>query len=51
MQHIYANGNKGFGLYIVSLDDLETDEMIFISNTLSDLLFNNSVLNTFKTIW
>lgn len=48
---IYANGNKGFGLYVVSLDDMETDEMVFISNTLSDLLIYNIGLKTIQNIW
>lgn len=37
---IYANGINNFGLYLVAFNDLEIDEMKFISYSLVDLLHN-----------
>ncbi len=37
---LYANGKEGFGLYIVAFNDLEIDEMKYISKSLKDLLLN-----------
>ena len=35
---IYATGSKGFGLYVVEFGDLDVEEMIYISESLTDLL-------------
>ncbi len=35
---LYANGKKGFGLYLVDFGDLDEDELIYISKSLKDLL-------------
>lgn len=35
---LYADGKSGFGLYAVAFNDLDVDEMIFISGTLKELL-------------
>lgn len=49
---LYANGQNGFGLYIVAFNDLEIDEMRFVSKTLSDLLVlgkgTDTVINFFQ---
>ena len=47
---IYANGNKGAGLYIVGFGDMDRDDMIFISKTLADFLCNDDGLNVFGNI-
>lgn len=33
---LYAYGQKGFGIYIVAFNDLDVNEMIFISNSLKE---------------
>ncbi|MGN0632907.1 MAG: SMI1/KNR4 family protein [Oscillospiraceae bacterium] len=47
---IYAFGSCGFGLYLVAFNDLEIEEMKYISNSLSSLLKNDigilSILNS-----
>ena len=48
---IYANGNKGFGIYIVSLSDLDIDEMIYIADSLEDFLVNNEGIQAFNSVW
>lgn len=35
---LYADGKNGFGVYIVAFNDLDVDEMIFISESLKDML-------------
>ena len=30
---IYANGNNGFGVYMVSFGDLDANEMVYIANS------------------
>lgn len=35
---IYAKGKSGFGIYTVAFNDLDFDEMIFISKSLKELL-------------
>lgn len=35
---IYATGKSGFGLYLVAFNDLDVDEMIYISPTLRHFL-------------
>lgn len=35
---LYADGKSGFGLYAVAFNDLDVNEMIFISGTLKELL-------------
>lgn len=38
---IYATGERGFGLYVIALNDLEIDELQYVASSLSDLLINN----------
>jgi hypothetical protein len=35
---VYSDGRDGFGLYAVAFNDLDKDEMIFISKSLENLL-------------
>lgn len=35
---IYAEGKNGFGVYAVAFNDLDVDEMIFISESLKEIL-------------
>ena len=42
---IYATGAKGFALYITAFNDLDVDELKFVSNSLSDLLVFNQGIN------
>ena len=35
---LYFDGNHGFGLYLIAFNDLDTDELQFVSYSLSDLL-------------
>ena len=43
---IYATGKNGFGLYVVSISDLEIDEMIYVSQSLADLLVHGEGIDT-----
>lgn len=37
---IYAEGKNGFGVYAVAFNDLDINEMIFISNSLKEILIS-----------
>lgn len=47
---LYAYGYKGFGVYIVPLNDLEIDEMVFISTSLEDFFVNEKGIDVFTSI-
>lgn len=47
---LYAYGAEGFGVYIVALNDLEIDEMIYISNSLKDFFVDGVGINVFNNI-
>lgn len=38
---IYTTGKQGFGLYIIAFNDLDTDELQYVSGSLSELLKEN----------
>lgn len=38
---IYAIGKQGFGLYVVAFNDLDPDELRYVSKSLSELLEEN----------
>lgn len=38
---IYAIGKQGFGLYVVAFNDLDPDELRYVSKSLSELLKEN----------
>lgn len=48
---LYASGHEGFGVYMVSLSDLDVDEMVFISNSLEDFFVKGKGLDVFNSIW
>lgn len=48
---LYASGHEGFGLYMVSLSDLDVDEMVFIANSLEDFFVKGKGLDVFNNIW
>ncbi len=35
---LYAEGKKGFGIYIVAFNDLDVEEMVFIADSLEEIL-------------
>ena len=46
---LYAEGEKGFGLYIVSLSDLEENAMVNIADSLKTFLVDGIGLNVFNS--
>ena len=48
---LYASGHEGFGVYMVSLSDLDVDEMVFIANSLEDFFVKGKGLDVFNNIW
>lgn len=48
---LYAKGNDGFGVYIVSFNDLGIDEMVYIADSLETFLVNEKGLLTFYNVW
>jgi hypothetical protein len=45
---IYTTGEKGFGLYVIAFNDLDVDELQYVSNSLSNLLINNVGIDVIK---
>lgn len=45
---IYTTGEKGFGLYVIAFNDLDVNELQYVSNSLSDLLINNVGIDVIK---
>ena len=48
---LYAKGNEGFGVYIVSLGDLGIDEMVYIADSLESFFVNSEGIDTFNNVW
>lgn len=48
---IYANGSNGFGLYILPLDDIEFDGLIFLAPSISDFFCKNIGVEKFSNVW
>lgn len=48
---LYTYGHKGFGVYIVPLNDLGMDEMVFIAASLEDFFVNEKGIDVFNSIW
>ena len=48
---LYASGHEGFGVYMVSLSDLDVDEMVFIANSLEDFFVKEKGLDAFNNRW
>lgn len=38
---IYATGDQGFGIYLIAFNDLDIDELQYVSGSLSELLKDN----------
>ena len=47
---LYASGHEGFGVYMVSLSDLDVDKMVFIANSLEDFFVKGKGLDVFNNI-
>ena len=43
---IYATGQEGFGVYVVAFNDLDIDEMKYVSDSLISLLVNGMGVET-----
>ena len=48
---LYANGNNGFGVYIVSFGDLSVDEMVYIADSLEEFFVNEVGVDVFNAVW
>lgn len=48
---LYAYGHEGFGVYMVSLSDLDIEEMVFIAGSLEDFFVNEKGVEIINTIW
>lgn len=48
---LYANGNKGFGVYIVPFGDLDVDEMVYIADSLESFFLKEMGIDTFNNVW
>ena len=48
---LYANGNNGFGVYMVSFGDLGIDEIVYIADSLEAFLVNEEGIDIFNNIW
>ena len=44
---LYANGKKGFGLYIAAFNNLDIDEMMYISKSLKDFILKEIGIDVF----
>lgn len=38
---IYVSGEQGFGLYVIAVNDLDSDELQYVAGSLSGLLKDN----------
>lgn len=45
---LYLDGYNGFGLYLIGFNDLDSDELQFVSYSLSDFLLKEIGINIFK---
>ncbi len=48
---LYANGNNGFGVYMVSFGDLGIDGMVYIAASLEAFFVNEEGIDIFNNIW
>lgn len=48
---LYAHGNNGFGLYIVSLSDLDINEMKYIADSLESFFVKENGIDIFNNVW
>lgn len=45
---IYTTGQNGFGLYLIAFNDLDIDELQYVSDSLSDFFINNIGIDVIK---
>lgn len=48
---LYADGKNGFGVYIVPLNDLGVDKLVYIADSLEAFLVNEEGIDIFNSIW
>ena len=48
---LYARGNRGFGVYIVSFGNLGIDEMVYIADSLEEFFVNKEGVYIFNNVW
>lgn len=48
---LYTYGKKGFGLYMVAFNDLDTNELIYISHSLESFFINGEGVDIFNNTW
>ena len=48
---LYARGNRGFGVYIVSFGNLGIDEMVYIADSLEAFFVNKEGMHIFNNVW
>jgi hypothetical protein len=48
---LYANGNRGVGVYIVSFGNLDIDEMVYIADSLEAFFVNKEGIHIFNNVW
>ena len=48
---LYAKGNSGFGVYIVTFGNLGIDEMVYIADSLESFFSEVRGINIFNNIW
>lgn len=48
---LYANGNNGFGVYLVSFGNLDVDEMVYIADSLEAFFVNEEGVDIFNNVW
>ena len=48
---LYANGNNGFGVYMVSFGDLDANEMVYIADSLESFFVNDVGIDIFNRVW
>ena len=47
---LYARGNRGFGVYIVSFGNLGIDEMVYIADSLEAFFVNKEGMHIFNNV-
>ncbi len=48
---LYAKGNMGVGVYIVSFGNLGIDEMVYIADSLEAFFVNKEGIHIFNNVW
>lgn len=48
---LYANGNDGFGVYMVSFSDLDVNEMVYIADSMEAFFVKEEGMDIFNNVW